>query len=153
MASPALLFDVSELYSDAGAGESRLEVNCSTRRGLALSSLDERTGDRDRRLEGRGERLLRGEGLALRDLGGEGLLEGGGDRRRCGEGDLARLDARLRLLSRGALCLCGLSREPAAEVLARSVCLLGGDLLGLRARLVLPAGETDRLRGLCESGL
>ena len=128
-------------------------MDCSTRRDLALSSLDERTGDRDRRLKGRGERLLRGEGLVLRDLGGEGLLESGGECRRRGEGDLTRLEPRLRLLSRCTVCLCGLSREPAAGLLARSTRLLGGDLAGLRARLVLLAGEVDRLRGRCESGL
>ena len=96
------LLDAAELYPDPGAGEPRREVILSARAGLPESAplsqrwrgLDVKEGDRDgrRRRDERGERLLRG--------GGESLRTESGDRLRGGrEGDLARLEARLRLLA------------------------------------------------------
>jgi hypothetical protein len=106
--------------------------------------LEEWEGDRDVRRESyaRGERLRRGEALPRLEPAGEALLAAGGDRLRRGEGDLACLDGRLRLLSRIELCLCECPLESGGG--------LDDGLLGL-TRLDLLSGEMDRLRTWRES--
>jgi hypothetical protein len=107
--------------------------------------LEERDTDRDVRRESyaRGERLLCGEPLPRLEPVGEALLAGGGDRLRCGDGDLACLDRRLRLLSRIELCLCDRPLTSGGG--------LDDGLLGL-TRLDRLLGEADRLRTCRESG-
>lgn len=107
--------------------------------------LEEREGDLDVRRESyaRGERLLRGEALPRLEPVGEALLAAGGDRLRCGDGDLACLDGRLRLLSRTELCLF---ERPFASGGG-----LDDDLLGLTRLDDLLSGVTDRLRAWRES--
>lgn len=131
---------------------------------LEFASLSERcrnleTGEGDlegrRRGGGRGERLLWDSGLVRWELGGETLRAGAGERRRGGERDVARFEARLRLLTRSRveLCLYDLCRELSRGDAGRLSDLRGEGLLGDNSRLGLLSCEIDLRLARCAAGL